>query len=52
MVFEKNEKNIFFRNTGLSAKPEYPENRETSETFFSLILSLTLEGYKKIRILS
>ncbi len=32
MVFE--EKKIF-RKTGLSAKPEYPENRETCQTFFS-----------------
>ena len=27
-------KKKFLRKTGLSEKPEYPENRETSETFF------------------
>jgi hypothetical protein len=31
---EKNEKKKF-RKTGLPVKPEHPENRETSETFFS-----------------
>ena len=34
MVFEKKQKKIF-RKTGLPAKPEYPENRGTSETFFT-----------------
>ncbi len=34
MVFEKNAKENFFRKTGLPVKPEYPESRETHETFF------------------
>jgi hypothetical protein len=33
MVFEKNAKENFFRTTGLPVKPEYPESRETHETF-------------------
>jgi len=31
---KKMKKKFFFRKTGLPAKPEYPENHETSETFF------------------
>ena len=31
MVFEEKK---FFRKTGLPAKPEYPENHETCQTFF------------------
>ena len=34
MVFEKTKKKNS-RKTGLPVKPEYSENRETSETFFS-----------------
>ena len=35
IVFEKNEKKFFFRKTGLSVEPEYPEYRQISETFSS-----------------
>ncbi len=34
MFFKENEKKNFFRKSGLLAKPKYPENLETSETFF------------------
>jgi len=32
--FLKTTKKKILRKTGLSAKPKYPENHETSETFF------------------
>ncbi len=47
MVFEKHEKNIFFRKTGLPAKPEYPENRESSETIIPDSL-LKLNSFYKL----
>ena len=48
MVFEKHEKK-FFRKTGLPAKPEYPENRESSETIFpdSFLKLNSLQAYMK-----
>jgi hypothetical protein len=52
MVFEKKQKKIF-RKTGLLAKPEYPENRGTSETFFTdslLKLNSQQVHVKKIKI--
>jgi hypothetical protein len=33
-IIEKRRKKFFLRKTGLPVKPEYPENRETSKTFF------------------
>ena len=51
MVFEKNAKQNFSQKPGLPVKPEYPESRETTETFFPdsfhffLIISLTFIQY-------
>ena len=49
MVFEKNEKKIFFRKIGLPAKPKYPEISETffSDSFPKIKFSTSL--YKKIK---
>jgi len=47
--FLKKTKKKIFRKTGLPAKPEYPKNRATSETFFpdsSLKLN-SLQAYLK-----
>ena len=45
----KNTKKNFFRKTGLPAKPEYPENRESSETIFpdSFLKLNSLQAYMK-----
>jgi len=48
MVFEKKRKKIFFRKTWLPTNPEYPENRETSEIFFTDSF-LKLKSLKKIQ---
>ena len=54
MVFEKTKK-IFFWKTRLPAKPEYPENRETSETFFNWFfpkIKFSKSPHKKNRLMT
>jgi len=37
MIFEKKETKNFFRKTGPPAKPEYPEDLESSDLFFIVV---------------
>jgi len=48
--FCEKQKKIFFRKTGLPAKPDYPENCETWETFFPWffpLIKFSTSPYKK-----